>query len=64
MYVGQCGGDMVEKYIIKISDDYVNDIEELDRLRIDDEGIVWYEYSYDNGRLGEDIPIGVIEEIK
>lgn len=55
---------MVNKFLIKISDDCVNDVKELDRLRIDDEGIVWYEYIYDNGRLGEDIPIGVIEEIK
>ena len=55
---------MVEKYIIKISDDYVNDIEELDRMTIDDEGIVWYNYCYADGAYGESLPIGVIEEIK
>ena len=55
---------MVNKFLIKISDDYVDDIKEYDRIRIDDEGIVWYEYSYDNGRLGEDIPVGVMEEVK
>ena len=56
-------GKMVNKFLIKISDDYVDDIKEYDRIRIDDEGVVWYSYSYDNGRLGEDIPVGVMKEV-
>jgi len=55
---------MAKRYLITISDDYVNDIKEYDCLRIDDEGIVWYEFSYDNGRFGEDEPVGVIKEVK
>lgn len=64
LYFLQCGGKMVNKFLIKISDDYVNDIKEYDRIRIDDEGIVWYEFSYDNGRLGEEEPVGIMKEIK
>lgn len=55
---------MAKKYQITISDDYADDIKEYDCIRIDDGGVVWYEYSYDNGRLGEDIPVGVMEKFK
>ena len=55
---------MAKRYLITISDDYMNDIKEYDRIRIDDEGIVWYEFSYDNGRLGEDEPVGTIKEVE
>ena len=38
---------MKEKYLIKISDDYVNDIKDFTDIHIDEEGIVWYLFSYD-----------------
>jgi len=55
---------MAKRYLITISDDCVNDIEEIDRMTIDDEGIVWYNYCYADGAFGESLPVGVIEEVK
>ena len=54
----------MKKFLIKISDDYENDIKEYERLSIDDENIVWYNFSYADGAYGESIPVGVMEEIK
>ena len=54
---------MAKKFLITIDDMYENDIKELDKLSIDDEGIVWYNFCYDNGRLGETEPVGVLHLI-
>lgn len=53
----------MKKFLIEIDDMYENDIKEYDNIRIDDEGIVWYRFIYDNGRLSEDEPVGVMKEI-
>ena len=55
---------MAKKYLITISDDYVNDIEDYTNIDIDGEGIVWYLFSYDGGKLSEWEPVGTIQEVE
>ncbi len=55
---------MAKKYLITISDDYINDIEDFTDIHIDDEGIVWYLFSYNGGKISEWEPDGVVEEVK
>ena len=55
---------MAKRYLITISDDYVNDIEEYSMLHIDDDGIVWYLFSYNGGKISEYEPVGTIQEVK
>jgi len=54
----------MRKFLMTISDDYDKYITDYTNIRIDDEGVVWYEFSYENGAFGEDEPVGVIKEIK
>ena len=53
---------MAKKYLITISDDYVNDIKDYTDIHIDEEGIVWYLFSYEGGKTSEWIPVGTMEE--
>jgi hypothetical protein len=54
----------MKKFQITISDSYENDIEDFTNIHIDDEGIVWYLFSYDGGKISEWEPVGVMEEAK
>lgn len=52
----------MKKYIITISDFYENDIKDYSNIYIDEDGMVWYLFSYDNGKLSEWEAVGVIKE--
>jgi len=53
---------MAKRYLITISDDYINDIKDYTDIHIDEEGIVWYLFSYDGGKISEWEPVGTIKE--
>ena len=43
---------------------YENDIKDFSNISIDDDGIVWYLFEYDGGKLSEYESVGVMEEFK
>lgn len=54
----------MKQYLITISDMYENDIKDYTDIHIDEEGIVWYLFSYDGGKVSEWEPVGTIKEVE
>ena len=43
---------------------YENDIKEFDNIHIEDDGVVWYLFSYGGGKISEYEPVGVMKGLE